>query len=64
MWKKRRQQAIEWGIVVIATMGVTGTILGLRWAGVFQLSEWAVLDVFFRWRPLEPTDDRITIVGI
>ncbi len=32
--------------------------------GIFQLMEWATLDQFFRWRPRESTDPRITIVTI
>jgi len=32
--------------------------------GLFQLMEWATLDQFFRWRPREPVDPRITIVTI
>ena len=36
----------------------------LRLLGVFQELEWAALDSFLRWRPAEPTDDRLLIVGI
>ena len=32
--------------------------------GLFQLMEWATFDQFFRWRPREAIDSRITIVTI
>ena len=36
----------------------------MRTLGLLQPFEWAILDEFFRWRPREPVDERITIVGI
>ncbi len=39
-------------------------VLALRLAGLLQSWEWAALDQFFRWRPAEPTEKRILIVGI
>ncbi|HAJ63227.1 MAG TPA: adenylate/guanylate cyclase domain-containing protein, partial [Cyanobacteria bacterium UBA8543] len=35
-----------------------------RFAGLLQSWEWAALDQFFRWRPAQPTEKRILIVGI
>lgn len=64
MWKKIQQNLEEWrGVILIApTMALA--VIGLRMIGVFQLLEWAALDQFFRWRPIEPVDERIVIVGI
>ncbi|HEY9837208.1 MAG TPA: adenylate/guanylate cyclase domain-containing protein [Vampirovibrionales bacterium] len=62
--KKIKQVLWEWRGVFITTPTVTVLILALRSFGVLQLLEWATLDLFFRWRPLEPTDSRIAIVAI
>jgi CHASE2 domain-containing sensor protein len=39
-------------------------ILGLRFLGAFQFLEWRSFDLFLRYRPPEPTDERILLVGI
>ncbi|MEM6714215.1 MAG: CHASE2 domain-containing protein [Cyanobacteria bacterium P01_C01_bin.147] len=39
-------------------------IVGLRLLGMFQELEWRTLDTFLRWRPDEPVDERLLIVGI
>ncbi|HAX76169.1 MAG TPA: adenylate/guanylate cyclase domain-containing protein, partial [Cyanobacteria bacterium UBA11372] len=43
---------------------VAGLVMTAGCLGIFQLMEWATLDQFFRWRPRESTDPRITIVTI
>lgn len=43
---------------------MAGLVLALRFAGLLQSWEWAALDQFFCWRPPEPTEKRILIVGI
>ncbi len=43
---------------------VTGLILGLRFAGLLQPLELAVLDQCFQLRPSEPIDTRIVIVAV
>lgn len=50
--------------VLFTTFSVAGIVLVLRFLGLLQASELAFLDLFFRLRPLEPPDDRVTIVGI
>jgi diguanylate cyclase (GGDEF)-like protein/PAS domain S-box-containing protein len=50
--------------VIWTSSSVAGLILMLRVFGLLQASEWAVFDLFFRFRPLEPIDERILIVGI
>ena len=39
-------------------------VVVLRFLGIFQEVEWEALDSFLRWRPAEPTDQRLLIVGI
>jgi diguanylate cyclase (GGDEF)-like protein/PAS domain S-box-containing protein len=50
--------------VLLTALGVGSFILFLRFTGILQPLELAALDQLFRWRPLEPSDDRIVIVGI
>ncbi len=47
-----------------AVVGVAGFVLVLRSTGLLQSLEWGAYDQMFRWRPPEPRDDRILIVGI
>ncbi len=63
-WKKLKQQIWEWRGVLIAAPTVAGLLLGIRAMGWLQPLEWAALDQFFQLRPVEPTDERIVIVGI
>ncbi len=62
--KKIQQVLWEWRGVFITAPSVALLTIALRSLGVLQLLEWATLDLFFRWRPLEPTDSRIAIVAI
>jgi CHASE2 domain-containing sensor protein/CheY-like chemotaxis protein len=50
-------------VLLIAPGVAIATIVGSS-AGLFQLLEYATLDQFYQVRPLEPVDDRITIVTI
>ncbi len=43
---------------------VLGVIIALRLLGLFQELELKMLDTLLRWRPAEPTDERILIIGI
>lgn len=62
--KKIKQVLWEWRGVFITAPTVALLIIALRSLGVLQLLEWANLDLFFQWRPMEPTDSRIAIVAI
>ena len=64
MWKKIQQNLEEWRGVILIAPTIALSVIILRMMGGLQLLEWAALDVFFRWRPLEPVDERILIVGI
>jgi CHASE2 domain-containing sensor protein len=51
--------------VALATVtAISVLVFGGRLAGLFQLWEWAYFDQYMRWRPQEPPDNRIAIVGI
>lgn len=50
--------------VLITASSVASAVIVLRAFGLLQLSELAVLDQFFRWRPLEPMDERIVFIAI
>lgn len=56
LWSERR----VWGTAIAVTTGV----VVLRWIGILQPMELTALDQLFRWRPVEPMDERILIVGI
>lgn len=64
MWVKLGQKVWEWRGVWATAPTIAGVAIALRLAGWLQPLEWAALDQYFRWRPLEPLDSRITIVGI
>ena len=64
MWAKLKQTSRRWRGVLIAAPGVAALLVLLRFAGLLQILEWAVLDQYFRLRPLEARDSRIVIVGI
>ncbi len=49
---------------LISSASVAGCIIVLRSLGLLQSLEWAALDQFFQLRPLEPPEERITIVTI
>lgn len=63
-WKTIRQQLWTCRVVWLASPILAVCVMALRLTGGLQAVEWAVLDQFFRWRPLEPPDPRIVIVGI
>ena len=52
------QRQLVPGITVIVLVVI------LRLLGILQAVEWEALDSFLRWRPAEPTDKRLLIVGI
>lgn len=56
IWTRRRT-------VLTATTVALG-VIGLRLIGILQPLELATLDQSFRWRPAQPPDERIVIVGI
>ncbi|NER21390.1 MAG: adenylate/guanylate cyclase domain-containing protein [Symploca sp. SIO1B1] len=64
MWQNFKQLLWKWRGVWITAPSVTATVIALRLCGWLQPWEQTTLDQYFRWRPPEPIDDRIVIVGI
>ncbi len=64
MWLKVRKQVWKWRGVLMTAPTVAAIVIAANSGGVFQLLEWATLDLFFRYRPSEPIDPRIVIVTI
>jgi|GEM_PF-3445966 len=64
MWTKLKAQFLRGRSIGIIVMGVTGAVLALQWAGTLQLLESAILDQWFRLRPLESSKSRLVIVTI
>ena len=60
-WQHLWQQ--QWKLLV-AMVGAMVFAIALSLTGVLQIPELAVLDHFFRWRPLENPDARIAVVTI
>jgi adenylate cyclase len=48
----------------ITTPVIALAVILIRFAGLLQPWEWGVFDQYMRWRPQEPRDNRIVIVGI
>lgn len=64
MWPNWKKDLWQWRGIWITVPSVTVTVILLRFLGLLQLTEWAAYDQYMRWRPREPADDRIVIVGI
>ncbi|HAG80295.1 MAG TPA: adenylate/guanylate cyclase domain-containing protein [Cyanobacteria bacterium UBA12227] len=64
MWKQLRQKISEGRGIWTVAPSIACLTIALRLLGWFQPWEWMALDQFFRYRPLEPVDERIVIVGI
>lgn len=64
MWSQLKKWFRKERRVWLTASSVAGAIILLRSLGLLQAWEWAAFDQFFQWRPLEPIDERIVIVGI
>ncbi len=62
--KRLRRKIWQWRGIWLGGTTVASAVLALRFAGLLQSWEWGALDQFFRWRPTQPTEKRILIVGI
>lgn len=54
----------QWQEVLLLAPLVTGFVMTASLTGAFQIVEWSCLDLFFRIRPLEPIDSRVTVITI
>lgn len=59
-----KQELWKWRGLLVAAPAVAVFVIALRSLGLLQLWEWAALDQYFRWRPVEMMDDRLVVVGI
>jgi adenylate cyclase len=64
MWAKLKRLIWQWHVVLITAPSVASLVILMRLLGVLQPLEWAMLDQYFCWRPLNPPDQRITLIGI
>jgi len=62
LWQRLSQG--RWPRRVVPGGMVIALVILAKLMGLFQVLEWKVLDSFLRWRPAEPLDERILIVGI
>ncbi|MBD3562846.1 CHASE2 domain-containing protein, partial [Planktothrix sp. FACHB-1355] len=54
----------QWRGVLITAPSIAGLAILANSVGLFQMLEWATLDLYFRQRPSEPIDERIVIVRV
>ncbi|MDJ1180101.1 CHASE2 domain-containing protein [Roseofilum sp. BLCC_M91] len=64
MWHRLKAIFQQWQPLLTIAPSVTATVMVAGMAGGFQLLEWATLDQFFRYRPLEDREQRITAIAI
>ncbi|WP_017717084.1 CHASE2 domain-containing protein [Kamptonema formosum] len=64
IWASLKQQIWLGRRVLLTSASIATGVLILRFAGLLQPVELAALDQCFRFRPLEPRDERVVIVGI
>ncbi|WP_413174798.1 CHASE2 domain-containing protein [Anabaena azotica] len=50
--------------MLLVSVGIAGFVTLLRFLGLLQPWEWGAFDQYMRWRPSEPRDHRVVIVGI
>ena len=63
MLSKLKQLNWQWRCIRFA-LPAAGIVIVARLAGLLQGYELEVFDLYTRWRPQEPSDERIVIVGI
>ncbi|MGK7923918.1 MAG: CHASE2 domain-containing protein, partial [Spirulina sp.] len=63
-WQRWQRRIWEGRGIFLTTPLAAGLVIALRGLGGLQFLEWDSLDLFFRWRPPEPTDPRIVLVAI
>ena len=64
MWKSLKAKILQWRGVGITSVWVSGAAIALQFSGALQFGEFAVLDRWFRLRPLGDGQSRVVIVTI
>jgi CHASE2 domain-containing sensor protein len=54
----------RWLRRLVPGVTIVTLIILARMMGLLEVAEWKALDLFLRWRPTEPKDERLLIVGI
>ena len=60
--KTVKRQRLQWAIV--ASLAVTGCVMGIRYLGMFQAWELSAFDLLMRSRPAEKPDSRLLLVTV
>jgi CHASE2 domain-containing sensor protein len=64
IWQQIQRELKIWRIGALPGIVIIGLVVVARLMGALQQPEWMAFDLFLRWRPVEPIDDRVVIVGI
>jgi CHASE2 domain-containing sensor protein/two-component sensor histidine kinase len=64
IWQQLQRELKIWRIGALPGVVIIGLVVVARLMGALQQPEWMAFDLFLRWRPVEPIDDRVVIVGI
>jgi CHASE2 domain-containing sensor protein/two-component sensor histidine kinase len=59
-----RLKHYRWLRRLVPGVTIVTLIILARLMGLLEVAEWKALDLFLRWRPAEPKDERLLIVGI
>lgn len=63
-WRAVKAELQIWKVGAVPGLAVIAAVVLSRSIGFLQPLEWMAFDTLMRFRPTEPTDDRIVIVGI
>ena len=64
LWNQIRGELEVWRVGSLPGLLVIALIILARMTGYLQFFEWVALDCLLRYRPVEPVDERILIIGI
>ncbi|MBE9167849.1 CHASE2 domain-containing protein [Pleurocapsales cyanobacterium LEGE 06147] len=62
--RKIKNEIVIWRQAALPGIIVLAIVIILRLTGSLQFLEWMALDTFLRFRPPEPIDDKIVVIGI
>jgi CHASE2 domain-containing sensor protein len=64
IWRVLKEKLTIWRLGIRLRLFVVFLVIIARLSGWLQFLEWETFDAFLSWRPPEPIDERILIVGI
>ncbi|WP_019502604.1 CHASE2 domain-containing protein [Pseudanabaena sp. PCC 6802] len=62
--KKIQWSFKNWQQFALPGLSIVGLVVLVRLSGALQMLEWGAFDRFMRYRPIEPVDRRVVIVGV